>query len=103
MGLVDESDALIKSELKYFFQAPLEFAVIDPQELAEYLSRRHIHTGAKPAASLIINAHMDFEHGYVRDGYSCRSDLCDHTVKLGSPYGVSNDFHFLSVPEYSLW
>ena len=40
IGLVDETDVLLKSELKYFFQIPLEFAVIDPQELAEFLGRQ---------------------------------------------------------------
>src|SRR5271157_388240 len=47
IGLVDESDVLLKSELKYFFQVPLEFVVIDPQELAEFLSRQFSQVQSK--------------------------------------------------------
>ena len=47
IGLVDESDVLLKSELKYFFQVPLDFVVIDPQELAEFLSRQFSQVQSK--------------------------------------------------------
>jgi type II secretory ATPase GspE/PulE/Tfp pilus assembly ATPase PilB-like protein len=40
IGVTDESDILLRSELKYFFKAPLEFIVIDQQELAEFLGRQ---------------------------------------------------------------
>ena len=47
IGMIDESDALLKSELKYFFKVPLEFAGIDPQELAEFLSRQFSQVQSK--------------------------------------------------------
>jgi len=50
VGLVDESDVLLKSELTYFFRQPLEFVAIDPQELAEYLSRQFSQVQAKAVA-----------------------------------------------------
>ena len=40
IGLADDGDALLKSELKYFFRTPLEFVAVDPQELAEFLGRQ---------------------------------------------------------------
>jgi len=47
IGLIDETDALLKSELKYFFHVPLEFAAIDAQELAEFLSRQFSQVQSK--------------------------------------------------------
>ncbi len=44
VGLVDESDVFLKSELKQFFPLPLEFVGIDRQELAEFLSRQYSQT-----------------------------------------------------------
>ena len=41
VGLIDDSDVFLKSELKQFFPKPLEFVGIDPQELAEFLSRQY--------------------------------------------------------------
>lgn len=47
IGLADESDVLLKSELKYFFRVPLEFVSVDRQELAEFLSRQFSQVQSK--------------------------------------------------------
>jgi len=41
VGLVDDSDVFLKSELKQFFPLPMDFVGIDKQELAEFLSRQY--------------------------------------------------------------
>ncbi|NNM66885.1 MAG: type II/IV secretion system protein [Spirochaetales bacterium] len=41
VGLVDEHNEKLKAELAYFFPEPLEFLLIDQQELAEFLSRQY--------------------------------------------------------------
>jgi len=50
IGLVDEGNALLKSELGYFFRAPLEFVTIDQQELAEFLGRQFSQVQTKTEA-----------------------------------------------------
>ena len=41
VGLVDEQNEKLKTELAYFFPERLEFLTIDQQELAEFLSRQY--------------------------------------------------------------
>jgi type II secretory ATPase GspE/PulE/Tfp pilus assembly ATPase PilB-like protein len=47
VGLVEEGDELLKSELRYFFKGSLSFIAIDAQELAEYLGRQFSQVQAK--------------------------------------------------------
>jgi general secretion pathway protein E len=47
IGLIDENDGLLQSELRYFFEVPLEFTVIDQQELAEFLGRQFSQVQSK--------------------------------------------------------
>jgi general secretion pathway protein E len=49
VGIITLDDELLKSELRYFFKVPLTFVAIDPQELAEYLSRQFSQVQAKGA------------------------------------------------------
>jgi type II secretory ATPase GspE/PulE/Tfp pilus assembly ATPase PilB-like protein len=50
VGLVDNDDLLLKSELAFFLKMPLEFLSIDRQELAEYLGRQFSHVSTKSSA-----------------------------------------------------
>lgn len=51
IGLVDNDDLLLKSELAFFLKIPLDFRAIDRQELAEYLGRQFSHVSARNVAA----------------------------------------------------
>jgi len=93
IGMVDDSDALLKSELKYFFRVPLEFAPIDPQELAEFLSRQFSQvqsTGDSEANEKLLLDKLANDAPVV--------NLVNNILLEGIRLGCS-DIHFEALPK----
>ena len=93
VGLVDEDDALLKSELKYFFHDPLDFVAIDRQELAEFLSRQFSQVQSKASAETSEKLLLD---KLANDAPVV--NLVNNILMEGIRLGCS-DIHFEALPK----
>jgi type II secretory ATPase GspE/PulE/Tfp pilus assembly ATPase PilB-like protein len=93
VGLVDEDDALLKSELKYFFKDPLKFVAIDRQELAEFLGRQFSQVQSKASAETNEKLLLD---KLANDAPVV--NLVNNILMEGIRLGCS-DIHFEALPK----